>query len=51
MLIRPAHHSDAHDIAEVNVLVWQVAYQGLISQESLDSLSVPDITAKWKKSI
>lgn len=47
MQIRLATLDDARAIAEIHVLAWQLAYQGLIPEEHLRSMSVDRREAKW----
>ena len=42
LTIRPATLNDAQAIARIRVQGWRFAYQGLISQDYLDSLSVAE---------
>ena len=42
LTIRPATLNDAQSIARIRVQGWRFAYQGLISQDYLDSLSVAE---------
>ncbi|MFD5215389.1 GNAT family N-acetyltransferase [Microbacterium sp. NPDC058345] len=49
MLLRTAEPRDAHGIAVVHVRGWQKAYRGLMPQDVLDGLSIPDREAGWKK--
>ena len=44
--IRPAVPNDAQAVARIRVLGWRFAYQGLISQDYLDSLSVAEDTER-----
>ena len=44
LTIRPATPYDAQAIARIRVQGWRFAYQGLISQDYLDSLSVAEDT-------
>ena len=45
--IRDATPADAHAIATVHVVSWQVAYRGLIPDHVLDGLSVADRAGIW----
>jgi GNAT superfamily N-acetyltransferase len=45
--IRDAQPGDAGDIAAVHVESWRVAYRGLLPDDVLDSLSVPDRERTW----
>lgn len=47
--IRDAQPSDAGDIAAVHVASWQVAYRGLLPDDILADLSVPDRERTWRK--
>ncbi|MGX1934189.1 N-acetyltransferase family protein [Microbacterium resistens] len=49
MLIRPALASDAPGIAAVHVRSWQTAYRGLMPQEVLDGLSIPQREEGWRR--
>ena len=51
MKIRRATVYDAEPLAIVHVRTWQVAYRGLIPDETLDSLDVADRAARWRASI
>ena len=44
LTIRPATPNDAQSIARIRVQGWRFAYQGLISQDYLDSLSAAEDT-------
>ena len=44
--IRPAVPNDAQAVARIRVLGWRFAYQGLISQDYLDSLSIAEDTER-----
>ena len=46
LTIRPATPNDAQAIARIRVQGWRFAYQGLISQDYLDSLSVAEDTER-----
>ena len=46
LTIRPAAPNDAQAVARIRVLGWRFAYQGLISQDYLDSLSVAEDTER-----
>lgn len=45
--LRDAVPADAWSIAELHVASWRVAYRGLIADEVLAGLSVPDRAAWW----
>ncbi|WLR55952.1 GNAT family N-acetyltransferase [Mesobacillus subterraneus] len=49
--IRKATIEDASGIAKVHVRSWQETYQGIVSQDYLDSLKVDDRKPLWKKSL
>ncbi|MBT2686555.1 GNAT family N-acetyltransferase [Bacillus sp. ISL-37] len=51
MQIRKATKDDASGIAKVHVRSWQETYQGMISQDYLDSLKVEDRKPLWEKSL
>ena len=46
--IRWAEPSDAPAIAAIHVRAWQAAYRGLLSDDYLDGLSIPDREVKWR---
>ena len=46
--IRWAEPSDAPAIAAIHVRAWQAAYRGLLSEDYLEGLSVPDREMKWR---
>ena len=46
LTIRPAVPNDAQAVARIRVLGWRFAYQGLISQDYLDSLSIAEDTER-----
>ena len=48
LTIRPATPFDAQAIARIRVQGWRFAYQGLISQDYLDSLSVAKDTERMR---
>lgn len=48
LTIRPATPNDAQAIARIRVQGWRFAYQGLISQGYLDSLSVAEDTERMR---
>ena len=49
--VRPAAPRDAKAIAEIHVATWQAAYQGLIPDEVLKSMTVEKRLAYWKEAI
>ncbi|MBT2643123.1 GNAT family N-acetyltransferase [Bacillus sp. ISL-41] len=51
MQIRKATKDDASGIARVHVRSWQETYQGIISQDYLDTLKVEDRKPLWEKSL
>ena len=51
MNIRKATKEDASGIAKVHVRSWQETYQGIVSQEYLDSLKMEDRKPLWEKSL
>jgi ribosomal protein S18 acetylase RimI-like enzyme len=51
MTIRTARPEDARDIAEVHVVAWQQAYDGLLPREFLASLSVEQRQGMWSDAI
>jgi ribosomal protein S18 acetylase RimI-like enzyme len=46
--VRAATPADAAAIAGVHVRSWQVAYRGIVPDEILDGLSVPDREQRWR---
>lgn len=48
-LIRRARPADADGIASVHVRSWRAAYRGLIAQDVLDGLSVPERAEGWRR--
>lgn len=48
LTIRPATPNDAQAVARIRVQGWRFAYQGLISQDYLDSLSVAKDTERMR---
>jgi ribosomal protein S18 acetylase RimI-like enzyme len=48
MQVRLATAEDAEPIARVHVRSWQVAYRGLIPDETLVSLGVVERAARWR---
>lgn len=44
-----ARPEDAARIAEIHVLAWQAAYEGILPQDSLDNLSIPQRQAFWER--
>ena len=51
MEIRKATKDDASGIAKVHVRSWQETYQGIVSQDYLDSLKIEDRKPLWEKSL
>jgi GNAT superfamily N-acetyltransferase len=49
--VREGRVEDADAVASIHVRSWQVAYRGLIAQEILDSLSIPERAANWRRFI
>lgn len=48
LTIRPAAPNDAQAVARIHVQGWRFAYQGLISQDYLDSLSIVEDTERMR---
>lgn len=46
-LIRRAKLSDAQAVAKVHVTSWQIAYQGLVAQSTLDALDITQRAQGW----
>ncbi len=51
MEIVRATPEDAHDIAQVHVLAWRAAYEGIVPAEHLAAQSVAKREAVWRESI
>ncbi|KJQ55950.1 GNAT family N-acetyltransferase [Microbacterium sp. SA39] len=49
--VRDARVEDADAVASIHVRSWRAAYRGLIDQEVLDSLSIPERAANWRRFI
>jgi ribosomal protein S18 acetylase RimI-like enzyme len=49
--VRRATLDDALAIATIHVRAWQVAYQGIVDAAFLDSLSVEEREARWRKNL
>ncbi|WP_435747580.1 N-acetyltransferase family protein [Microbacterium sp. PMB16] len=49
--VRDGRVDDADAVASIHVRSWQAAYRGLIDQHTLDSLSIPDRAANWRRFI
>lgn len=49
--VKPAGLHDAKAIAEIHVLAWQHAYQGLVDDDDLNALSVEKRLAMWREAI
>jgi len=49
MQIREAHETDIAAIATVHVASWRSTYRGLVPDEYLDGLSVPDRERRWRE--
>ncbi|ROR97902.1 L-amino acid N-acyltransferase YncA [Sinobacterium caligoides] len=50
-MIRLAQLSDANEVAQIHVKTWQAAYQGIIPDTYLDSLSVENREGLWRQAI
>ena len=50
-LVRPASARDAKAIAEIHVATWQAAYQDLMPEDYLKSISVEKRQAYWREAI
>ena len=48
LTIRPAVPNDAQEVARIRVLGWRFAYQGLVPQGYLDSLSIAEDTERMR---
>ena len=48
LTIRPAVLNDAQEVARIRVLGWRFAYQGLVPQGYLDSLSIAEDTERMR---
>jgi ribosomal protein S18 acetylase RimI-like enzyme len=49
--VRPATMKDARSIAQIHVQAWQHAYESLLDEADLQSLSVDKREAMWKEAI
>jgi ribosomal protein S18 acetylase RimI-like enzyme len=49
--IRPALPEDIPALARVHVATWQAAYRGIIPDEQLDSLSIPESEETWRGNV
>lgn len=49
--IGPAAAEDALGVAQLHVSSWRVAYAGIVPQQYLDSLSIPDREVMWREAI
>jgi ribosomal protein S18 acetylase RimI-like enzyme len=49
MVIRHATPEDARAIAQIHVQSWQVAYQGIVPEQFLGSLSVDHREGAWRR--
>jgi len=49
--IRLATVEDADAIAETHVASWKATYRGIVPQDYLDSLSIPQRTDRWRSSM
>ncbi|MFS3914599.1 N-acetyltransferase family protein [Bacillus australimaris] len=49
MKVRHAVQQDIPKIAEIHVKSWQTTYQGIISQEYLDSLNIEEREESWRR--
>jgi ribosomal protein S18 acetylase RimI-like enzyme len=49
--VRPATLGDVKAIAEIHVASWQKAYQGILSEEHLQSLSVEKRQSFWREAV
>ena len=51
MRIRPALPEDIPALARVHVGTWQVAYRGIIPDQQLDGLSIPESEEMWSEHV
>lgn len=49
--VKPATLRDAKAIAEIHVLAWRHAYDGLVDEDDLKALSVDKRQAMWREAI
>jgi GNAT superfamily N-acetyltransferase len=49
--VKPATLRDAKAVAEIHVLAWQQAYQGLVADDDLQALSVDKRLGMWREAI
>ncbi len=50
-MLRTAKVEDAKEIAQIHIDAWRAAYQNIVPQKHLDSLSVDDRTKSWQNQI
>lgn len=48
-MIRPATVQDAKEIAHIHIQTWRAAYNGIIPQAHLQSLSIDERTEHWRE--
>ena len=48
VLVSPAGHDDAADIARIHVATWRAAYRDIVSKTYLESLDVGIRTEQWR---
>jgi len=51
MIIRAARPGDALRIATVHVEAWRIAYRGIVPDHFLNSLSIEERAARWRKDL
>jgi GNAT superfamily N-acetyltransferase len=51
LTIRHAEEREARLIADLHVRAWQAAYRGLLADDFLDSLSVDEREAMWRRKL
>jgi len=49
--VRPARPDDARAIAEIHVAAWREAYRGIVAEDYLAALSVPQRELIWRQAI
>ena len=50
-VVRPAVVGDADVIGSVHVRAWQAAYRGILPDEYLDGLSIPERRERWRRGL
>jgi L-amino acid N-acyltransferase YncA len=51
LIIRPARQEDVEKIAQVHVESWRTTYPGIVPEEYLAALSVPNRMTRWREGL